>query len=192
MITKIKDINKSIKWEKEKSILIKDFLSSNNLTSYNDKEFWEYISSNKNVKQAFHNSNEYINFLTDFWHNLNPERIDNITMSLMAKNMLSEISTNEDAFYFFATQLQMPFIFFETLILKYSFLLKDINNLSSNEFNYFNKFWSCLFKQHQIPKTFINKHYIYFLNNKKYFSTLLIGHSALFMLPQNIINKFKC
>lgn len=191
MISKIKDINKSIKWEKEKSILIKDFLSSNNLTSYNDKEFWEYISSNKNVKQAFHNSNEYINFLTDFWHNLNPERIDNITISLMAKNMLSEISTNEDVFYFFATQLQMPFIFFETLILKHSFLLKDINNLSSNEINYFNKFWSCLFKQHQIPKAFMNKHYIYFLNNKKYFSTLLIGHSALFMLPQNIINKFK-
>ena len=183
---RINEIFKSVKWEKQIEKMQQNFNTKHE--TYNEEQFWHFVISQN---QIFESNQEFINFLADFWFNLNTKYIPANIINEIYKIKKQESLTNEDMFYFFANSIQIDFEYFNVLILKYNFLFKNIKNLTDEQFIIFDKFWTAIFFQKDIPITFLNRYYPFFATNIKYFKNKLCSNKSFFKLDQFIINKIK-
>ena len=158
------------------------------------EDIYEYFlrGYNEFPNNIFSSVNDYYKFLSDFWFKFDPIKIPKYKMENLYKIKNNEITNNEKLFYFFAKRIDVPFEYFEVLLHIHIFLLEDQDRIKTDEDKeYYNLYWSCLFKQQNIPVDFIKKYYIFFLNNKKFFKDMICSNKVLFKLDQIIINKFK-
>lgn len=182
---KIHELNNSILWDNKLS----------NLKQYQPEtdSFWDFVLKLDLITKTaiFKDNEEYYDFLADFWFNLNPNSISQLQATKLYIRLFHSISSNENLLFFLAEINHSMFEFFEILLNKYKFLLANPKTLSEEEFIYYNKFWTALFKQNNVSITFLNKHYYYFYNNRDYFYSKVCSHKNFFNLNQSLINKFK-
>lgn len=183
---RFKDIFNSVKWEKQIEKMQNNFNEKN--INYDEEQFWHFVISQR---ELFSSNEEYISFLADFWFNLNTKYIPSNILMEIFKLKKEEALQNEEMFYFFANSIQIDFVYFNPLIFKYNFLFKNIKKLDENQFKTFDKFWTALFHQQEIPITFLNRYYPFFVANIKYFKNKLCSNKSFFKFDQAIINKIK-
>lgn len=182
---KIYELNNSILWDNKLS----------NLKQYQPEtdSFWDFVLKLDRITKTaiFKDNEEYYDFLADFWFNLNPNSISPIQGTNLYIRLYNSIAFNENLLFFFAEINHSMFEFLEILLNKHKFLLANPKTLSEEEFNYYNKFWTTLFKQNNVSTSFLNKHYYYFYNNRYYFYSKVSTNKSFFNLNQYLITKFK-
>lgn len=185
MMKKLKDLNSSILWDEKISAL-------RQYQPENDK-FWNFVVHiDSDIRDSiFKDLEEYYNFLSTFWYNLNPKSLSSIQVSRLYSKLWRFMCNDEDLVFFFAHIKPVIFDYFQIMMEKHKFLFTDVDKLSKDEYLYFDKFWTALFMQENLEVSFLKKYYYYFFNNRKYFYFKVITHKAFFQLDQAMINKFK-
>lgn len=182
---KLKDLNKSIMWDEKISAL-------RQYHPENDK-FWDFVVHlDINTRDSiFKDLEEYYNFLSTFWYNLNPKSLSSIQINRLYSKLWRFMGYDENLVFFFAHIKPVIFDYFQIMLEKHKFLFTDVDKLSEEEYVFFDKFWTALFMQENLETSFLNRHYYYFYNNRKYFYFKMITHKNFFGLNQSLINKFK-
>jgi hypothetical protein len=183
---KIGQLNKEFKWESQINF-IKNKLNEND-------NFWDYTLKLDNIT-----SNElftalgYMEFLYDFYHKLDFSKFPDTKKYLFHKycEMKNYIESDNNLLFFIAKHRTVDFKYFENIIKTNNFLFSSIKSLNNEQYDFYNNFWSTVFKQENIPTSFLNKHYYYFYNNRDYFYMKMITHKSFFSLDQILINKYK-
>lgn len=183
---KIGQLNKEFKWESQINFI------KNNLTE-NDN-FWDYALKldSFSVNELF-TALGYMEFLHDFYHKLDFSKFSDNKKYLFHKycEMKNYIETDNNLLFFIAKHRSVDFKYFENIIKSNNFLISSIKSLNTEQYEFYNNFWSTLFKQENLPTSFLNKHYYYFYNNRDYFYMKMITHKSFFSLNQYLINKYK-
>jgi hypothetical protein len=185
MITKLAELNNKIRWETELAIL------KNKHETTDENDIWKVVGRN-NYLDIFKSQERYFQFLLDNYANLDPNTFSSLIVNKFYNFCKSSIQEDEKLFLFFAKAFNIDFHFYESMIEKYPFLVKNPNTIKDTDKKFFDDFWYAVFKSVQvIPEYFIKKYYWYFYNNNYYFYNKVIRHNVFFKLDQSFINKYK-
>lgn len=185
MISKLSELNNKIRWESELTIL------KNKHETTDENDIWKIIGRNYYL-EIFKSHERYFQFLLDNYIKLEPNTFGLIIINKFYEFCKPYICNDEKLFLFFAKAFNIDFQFYERMIEKYPFLVKNPNTIKDTDKKFFDDFWFAVFKSNQvIPDIFIKKYYWHFYNNNYYFYNKVIRHNVFFKLDQSFINKYK-